>query len=69
MDDDKFNARPYMELAISEMNKSKNERRSDGKFPPKVGAILVFADGRVVQAHRGELREGDHAEFTLLERN
>lgn len=68
MDDDKFNARPYMELAISEMNKSKNEQRSDGKVPPKVGAILVFADGRVVQAHRGELREGDHAEFTLLER-
>jgi ATP-dependent DNA helicase RecG len=33
-----------------------------------VGAVLVFPDGRVVQAHRGELREGDHAEFTLLER-
>ena len=63
-----FNARPYMELAIAEMNKSKNEPRHDGKVPPKVGAIIVFPDGRVVQAHRGELREGDHAEFTLLER-
>lgn len=63
-----FNARPYMELAIAEMNKSKNEPRPDGKVPPKVGAIIVFPDGRVVQAHRGELREGDHAEFTLLER-
>lgn len=63
-----FNPRPYMELAIAEMNKSKNEPRPDGKVPPKVGAILVFPDGRVVQAHRGELREGDHAEFTLLER-
>ncbi|MEN9335520.1 MAG: hypothetical protein RLZZ500_507 [Bacteroidota bacterium] len=63
-----FNARPYMELAIAEMNKSKNEPRPDGKVPPKVGAVLVFPDGRVIQAHRGELREGDHAEFTLLER-
>ena len=63
-----FNARAYMELAIAEMNKSKNEPRPDGKVPPKVGAIIVFPDGRVVQAHRGELREGDHAEFTLIER-
>lgn len=63
-----FNPRPYMELAISEMNKSKNEPRPDGKVPPKVGAVLVFPDGKVVQAHRGELREGDHAEFSLLER-
>lgn len=66
--DIKFNPRPYMELAIAEMNKSKNEPRPDGKVPPKVGAVLVFPDGRVIQAHRGELREGDHAEFTLLER-
>jgi len=65
---EKFNARPYMELAIAEMNKSKNEPRPDGKVPPKVGAVLVFPDGKVVQAHRGELREGDHAEFSLLER-
>lgn len=57
-----------MELAIAEMNKSKNEPRPDGKVPPKVGAVIVFPDGEVVQAHRGELREGDHAEFTLIER-
>ena len=63
-----FNAKVYMELAIAEMNKSKNEPRPDGKVPPKVGAVLVFPDGKVVQAHRGELRDGDHAEFTLLER-
>lgn len=63
-----FSPRRYMELAIAEMNKSKNEPRPDGKVPPKVGAVLVFPDGRVIQAHRGELREGDHAEFTLLER-
>lgn len=57
-----------MELAIKEMRKSINEKRPDGKISPKVGAILVFPDDSVVMAHRGELRNGDHAEFTLLER-
>ncbi len=63
-----FNDRAYMELAIEEMKKSLNEPRSDGKVPPKVGAILLFPNGDIVRAHRGELRDGDHAEFTLLER-
>ena len=63
-----YKPRTYMELAIEEMNKSQNEPRPDGKIPPKVGAILLFPDGTVFRAHRGELREGDHAEFTLLER-
>lgn len=57
-----------MQLAIDVMNKSVNEPREDGKVPPKVGAVLLFPDGRVETAYRGELREGDHAEFTLLER-
>lgn len=64
-----FNARRYMELAIAEMHKSVAERRTDGKVSPKVGAVLVSPEGEVLgTAHRGELREGDHAEFTLLER-
>lgn len=63
-----FNARAYMELAIEEMEKSLNEPRNDGKVPPKVGAVLLFPNGDIVRAHRGELRDGDHAEFTLLER-
>lgn len=63
-----FNSRPYMELAIEEMKKSLNEPRTDGKIPPKVGAIIVFPDGSNELAYRGELRDGDHAEFTLLER-
>ncbi len=63
-----FIARTYMELAIEEMNKSLNEPRDDGKVPPKVGAIILFPDGRIERAHRGELREGEHAEFTLLEK-
>lgn len=57
-----------MQLAIDVMNKSINEPRADGKVPPKVGAVLAFPDGRVETAFRGELREGDHAEFTLMER-
>jgi ATP-dependent DNA helicase RecG len=69
-----FNARHFMEMAVEEMRKSIAEARTDGKASPKVGAVLVHvgdevpAKRRVEVAHRGELREGDHAEFTLLER-
>lgn len=60
--------RRMMELAIEEMRKSIAEPRADGKASPKVGAVLLKPDGKVETAFRGELREGDHAEFTLLER-
>lgn len=63
-----FNPRTYMELAIEEMRKSLNEPRGDGKIAPMVGAILLFPDGEIKRAHRGELRDGDNAEFSLLER-
>lgn len=56
-----------MELAIEVMMKSIQEPRTD-KSSPKVGAVLIKADGTVETAFRGELRHGDHAEFTLLER-
>lgn len=56
-----------MELAIKVMNDSIQEPRDD-KVSPKVGAVLIKRDGSVETASRGELREGDHAEFTLLER-
>ena len=58
----------YMRLSIEEMRKSIQESRNDDKISPKVGAVLVRNDGSYVAAHRGELREGDHAEYTLLER-
>ena len=57
-----------MELAIEVMRQSVPEPRKDGKASPKVGAVLVKPDGAVETAYRGELRYGDHAEFTLLER-
>lgn len=57
-----------MEKVISVMKQSINEPRADGKPSPLVGALLVKPDGIVDTAFRGELRQGDHAEFTLLER-
>jgi ATP-dependent DNA helicase RecG len=64
----KFNARKLMEQAVEVMRKSINEPRTDGDTPPKVGAVLLKPDGTIETACRGELRYGDHAEFTLLER-
>lgn len=63
-----YTNRELMQMTIDVMNKSINEPRLDGKVPPKVGALLLFPDGKIETAYRGELREGDHAEFTLLER-
>jgi len=64
----KLNARELMEQAIEVMRQSVPEPRADGKASPKVGAVLYKYDGTVETACRGELRHGDHAEFTLLER-
>lgn len=63
-----FNPRKLMEHAIEVMKSSIHETRDDGKASPAVGAVLYMPDGKVETAYRGELREGDHAEFTLLER-
>jgi len=64
----KFNPRQLMEKAIQVMKQSLHEPRTDSKSPPKVGAVLYKPDGSIETACRGELRWGDHAEFTLLER-
>jgi ATP-dependent DNA helicase RecG len=64
----KLTPRKLMEMAIDVMRQSVSEPRDDGKASPKVGAVLVKPDGTVETACRGELRHGDHAEFTLLER-
>ncbi len=63
----KYSHKEYMELSIEEMSKSKLEHND--RTDPKVGAVLVDKQGAYFdKAHRGELRIGDHAEFTLLER-
>lgn len=59
--------REYMLMAIEAMKQSKQEARDDHPCP-MVGAVLVFPDGEVEVAHRGELREGDHAEYTLRDK-
>ena len=57
----------YMKIAVDIMKKSIEERKGD-KPSPYVGAVLVFPDGTYDTAYRGELREGDHAEYTLLDK-
>lgn len=64
----KHTPRQLMEMGIEVMQQSVPEPRKDGKASPKVGAVLVKPDGKIETAYRGELRHGDHAEFTLLER-
>lgn len=63
-----FDARHLMELAIQVMRESVVERRTDGKASPLVGTVLWEPGGNLETAYRGELRDGDHAEYTLLER-
>lgn len=62
------NARELMEHAVRVMRKSEPALRADDKASPRVGAVLWRPNGDVVDAYRGELRVGDHAEYTLLER-
>jgi ATP-dependent DNA helicase RecG len=64
----KFDPRTLMARAIEVMRQSVSEARADGKAGPLVGAVLYKPDGAVETACRGELRSGDHAEYTLLER-
>jgi len=57
----------YMKIAVEVMKQSIPERKK--KDPsPYVGAVLVFPDGTYETAYRGELREGDHAEYTILDK-
>jgi hypothetical protein len=59
--------RKLMERAIEVMRQSVAEPRTDGKASPLVGVVLWKPDGSVETACRGELRDGDHAEYALLE--
>lgn len=59
--------RKFMETAVEEMRESRSDHKH--KQDPLVGAVLVGTNGkRMAATHRGDLRVGDHAEFTLIER-
>jgi pyrimidine deaminase RibD-like protein len=53
-----------MKMAIAAERKSRSE---DDVPRPQVGAVLV-KDGKIEVASRGEIDEGEHAEYTLMER-
>src|SRR5437660_7205862 len=63
-----FDPRKLMEMAVEVMRTSIHEPRDDRKANPMVGAVLRKGDGTVETGCRCELRDGDHAEYTLLER-
>jgi ATP-dependent DNA helicase RecG len=67
----KYSPRELMELAVEEMGKSiPDPNRDDQKPNPKVGAVIATQDGILIgKSHRGELRIGDHAEYTAIERH
>lgn len=52
----------YMRMAIEQARLC-----NGGPTDPLVGAVVVLTDGRVLAAHRGENKKGEHAEYTLLE--
>jgi len=63
----KYKPLELMELAYQESLNSISEH--DDKPDPLVGAILTTSDGKILAtAHRGELRVGEHCEYTLIER-
>ena len=67
MNKKKYSIKELMEIAIEEGNKSIPEHTD--KTDPMVGAIITDKDGMILKmAHRGELREGEHCEFALIER-
>jgi ATP-dependent DNA helicase RecG len=61
------NPRYYMKIAVNVMEKSIDERNRRNPSP-RVGAVLVFPNGDYDVAWRGQFREGDHAEYTVLDK-
>jgi pyrimidine deaminase RibD-like protein len=58
--------RQWMVRAVAQARLCHSEA---GKVSPKVGAVVVKADGSfAAEAYRGEVALGDHAEFTALEK-
>lgn len=63
----KYTHEELMMEAIVESRQSIPEHQD--RMDPMVGAIIATSDGIILgRAHRGELRIGEHCEFTLIER-
>lgn len=62
------NSNKDKEFMLRAIELSKNCVSEPGNNAPKVGAVIV-RDGLILgEAYRGELRPGDHAEYTLFEK-
>lgn len=57
--------RDLMTLAVELASECVSE---DGKVSPKVAAMVVKDGVVLASAYRGEMKDGEHAEYTLLER-
>jgi pyrimidine deaminase RibD-like protein len=66
MDKSKLDERKWMEHAVQEAKKSRDEE--DSRVHPRVGVVVVKGAKVLATAYRGEKKLGEHAEYTALER-
>ena len=55
------------EFAARAVEEARHSRQEPGRIPLFVGAVAAREQELLGTAHRGELKHGEHAEFTLLE--